>query len=328
MEWEWAGRDLMKRMTNNSRVGDALSNRLLFLLSARLHEQVLAVHPLKNGKWLIQTDSNKWFLKRYSSYEQLKKQIMLTEVLLDKGFKRVIPYRLLSPVEDGSHFYAVMPFIPSADQSFSFRTKREREEALALLSAFHQVTASFSKEWQEVVPAMNQLVRWQNRLRWFIRDLPVLSMYFSPQLLRRYAEMGEWCLQTLMKRRLKPRSPVIIHGDVAAHNFFRTDQGKLLLIDFDLAQKAPAMYDYLQWSNRVLPILQWNLPRLMEHKELEIYRTDEEFRIFLMYPTDVYRECRRFILADPKDKGWLFSHVCKIAIRSFKQREEFFLKWT
>ncbi|OZI10251.1 hypothetical protein CEW92_18120 [Bacillaceae bacterium SAS-127] len=314
--------DLKKKMNSNITSGDVPSSRLLFQLSLALQERIEAIHPLKSGKWRVCTDKNHWFLKQYATEKQFRKQWKITEKLLAAKFYTIIPFHPSSPFIVGKSIFALMPFIPSSSRVYTFQTKKEREQALRLLRAFHMQTAEFVNELDEVSP-LDQLIRWQQRLDLFRESLPQLQHYFPKPLLTEYVEMGKWSLDQLMKRSGQTRDPVIIHGDVVAHNFLQAKSGPLFLIDFDLAARAPAMYDYLQFANRVLPIVDWDLDQVMKDEVLTGFKDEEEFYLHLLFPTDVFRECRRLL----RSINGNYQYVYDLIVTHFEKREAFFLKW-
>ncbi|WP_191991714.1 aminoglycoside phosphotransferase family protein [Bacillus aerolatus] len=314
-------------MKNNFKAGDGFSPRLLFLLSASLQEHIQSILPLKTEKWLITTNKNKWFVKRYASLSQLEKQMKLCAALLESGFTQVIPFHPVSPIKLEKQIFAVMPFVQPAKKSFTFHTTAEREEALCLLASFHHRTELFSTELTTSFPLFDQLSCWQNRLTAFQLDLPELSRYLPSAILRRCAEMGEWCLAQLASRQLNERKPAVIHGDVAAHNFFRAANGKLYLIDFDLAARAPVICDYVQWINRVLPLVGWHLEKLKEHSVISTYTREKDWLLYTLFPADIFRECRRMMHLGSAEKKLFYKHAYELTVSSFAQREYFFRKW-
>ncbi|KMY54884.1 hypothetical protein AC623_13850 [Bacillus sp. FJAT-27231] len=314
-------------MKNKFYQGDDLTPRLLFLLSARLEETIQTVFPLKKGKWLVITKKHKWFLKRYSSLSQLEKQIQLHRFLSNNGFKKVIPFHPISPIKFEKQVFAVMPFIEPSKKPFRFQTKAEREEALQLLALFHQKTENVSEEMASGFHMFDQISVWRKRLTAFQSLLPELVRYFPPPILEHYTDMGKWCLEHVVEQPGDEGRMAVIHGDVAAHNFFRSAAGSLYLIDFDLAARAPALFDYVQWVNRVLPIVGWDVEKIMEHRVLSLYARKKNWLIYTMFPADVFRECRRVMSTSSKEKRIAYQHAYELTVKSFTKRKEFFKKW-
>ncbi|MGM7636544.1 phosphotransferase [Bacillus sp. Hm123] len=312
----------MKKMNSNITFGDVPLSRLLFQLSTALQERIEAIHPVKNGKWRVCTDKNYWFLKQYTTEKQFRKQWEITEKLLAAKFYSIIPFHPSSPFIVERNIFALMPFIPSASRVYTFQTKEERAKALRLLRSFHVQTAEFVDKLDRVF-SLDQLTRWQQRLDFFKGSLPQLQHCFPKSCLIRYIEMGEWSLHQLVKRSERKRDSVIIHGDVVAHNFLQANNGPLFLIDFDLAARAPAMYDYLQFVHRVLPMVDWDLDQIMEDEVLTEFKGEEEFYLHLLFPTDVFRECRRLI----RSINGNYPHAYELTVTNFEKREAFFLKW-
>ncbi|MEK4028673.1 aminoglycoside phosphotransferase family protein [Pseudobacillus sp. FSL P4-0506] len=314
-------------MKNKFQQGDGLTPRLLFLLSARLEETIQTVFSLKKGKWLVITNRNKWFVKKYASLSQLEKQIQLCHFLSDQGFTQVILFHSVTPIIFEKQIFAVMPFIEPAKKTFYFQTEEEREEALALLSVFHQQTEKLPEKITACFPHFDQAAVWRKRLTAFQRELPELIRYFPASVLEHYAEAGKWCLDHLSDQPKDEGKLAVIHGDVASHNFFRSADGTLYLIDFDLAAQAPVLFDYVQWTNRVLPLVDWNLEKVMEHRVITPYTHKKNWFIYTLFPADVFRECRRFARAPLKEKKSAYKHAYELTVKPFTQRKIFFKRW-
>ncbi|MFK2824507.1 phosphotransferase [Bacillus sp. B190/17] len=275
----------------------------------------------------MRTTKHVWFVKRYTSLFQLEKQLKLCRVLKEAGFSQVISFHPASPVRLEKQVFAILPFVQPAKKMFSFQTRMEREEALQLLASFHRQTECVFKSVSAEFPVFDQLSVWHKRLADFQQVFPELSRYFPPSILQRYAEMGAWCLNGLLVRPQKEEKNAIIHGDVAAHNFLRSADGVLYLIDFDLAARAPAMTDYVQWVNRVLPLVDWDLEEIMKHRVVSNYTHKKNWLLYVLFPSDIFRECQRVIHMNAFGKNPIYEHAYDLAVKSFAQREHFFRKW-
>ncbi|MED0666308.1 phosphotransferase [Bacillus badius] len=314
-------------MKSNFQQGDGLTPRLLFLLSGCLEETIQTVFSLKKGKWLIVTNRNKWFFKRYASLAQLKKQIQLSHFLLDNGFRQVIPFHSVGPIKFENQFFAIMPYIQPAKKPFSFRTSGEREEALQLLSLFHRQTEKLPEGIAAGFPKFDQTGKWSKRLAAFQSEFAELARCFPSAVLDNYAEMGKWCLDRLSNGEQDRETAALIHGDVAAHNFFRSSEDVLYLIDFDLAARAPGLFDYVQWTHRVLPLVGWKLEKVLEHQAVSRHAQQRNWLLYTLFPADVFRECRRWLYAPLKEKPAAYKHAYELTVQPFMQRLHFFRKW-
>ncbi|KKB34542.1 aminoglycoside phosphotransferase family protein [Bacillus thermotolerans] len=314
-------------MKNKGQAGDELSPRLLLLLSSVLNEEIDSVISLKRGKWLVNTDTQGWFLKQYKSLDQLKKQMLICKALERRQFTHMISFHPASPIRFKQQVFALMPYISPAKPALTFRTYKEREEALQLLSAFHQTAHSFKRGEVGNLPIFDQFAYWGERLKDFEQLIPRLSRFFPGKILTRSLEMGEWALQRADERFWQQQKQVIVHGDVASHNFFRAADRKLYLIDWDLAAFAPIASDYIQWINRVLPMVNWDMEELRKHAVLAPYVNDVKWLPFLLFPVDIFRECRRFMQLNSSYKKAAYTHAYDLTVRSFLKRERFFQKW-
>src|SRR5690606_14014221 len=83
---------------------------------------------------------------------------------------------------------------------------------------------------------------------------------------------------------------VILHGDVAHHNFLRAKDQSLYLLDFDLVAIGSPHSDYLQYANRILPFMNWSFEELKEYPIFKYSLEEIGFLHALAYPTDIFRE--------------------------------------
>lgn len=98
-----------------------------------------------------------------------------------------------------------------------------------------------------------------------------IKYFLDDYIISELISWANWSLAGMVrKRRFFQKEPsVILHGDVAHHNFLRDKNGKLHLIDFDLISIGPPSFDYLQYANRILPSIDWSLGKLGSLKEIE-----------------------------------------------------------
>ncbi len=108
---------------------------------------------------------------------------------------------------------------------------------------------------------------------------PFCEYFINESVLTELQLWANWSLTGMKKAgSLFTNEPfVILHGDVAHHNFLRDSSGKLHLIDFDLISIGPAFLDYLQYANRILPYLDWSFERLAKFSQIQNFLSEAHF---------------------------------------------------
>ena len=123
----------------------------------------------------------------------------------------------------------------------------------------------------------------------FKENLPVLSFFLQKEIIHELLHWAGWSLQAKKEQNSFEQIPtVILHGDVAHHNFLRTSDGELFLIDFDLISIGPEIADYLQYANRILPFLEWSTKELTDFEPFQLYFQQKVFLYALGFPTDIF----------------------------------------
>jgi thiamine kinase-like enzyme len=116
---------------------------------------------------------------------------------------------------------------------------------------------------------------------------------------------------------------VILHGDLAHHNFLRDEHGKLHLIDFDLISIGTPALDYLQYANRILPYMDWSYEKLKTSKHMQKYLESDAFLYALAFPADIFREWNRMIREKTYKDDVKFRQVMDLTIGQFYTRKKF-----
>ncbi|PLT34572.1 aminoglycoside phosphotransferase family protein [Bacillus sp. V5-8f] len=283
----------------------------------RIHKQVLLLH-LNSGQKLI--------VKNFSSLKKWLFQKKLTSLLKQSGFSSTYEFcDGIPPFEYDGSFYPLIEYIKPHPQKFNFHSYENRKQGLRLLSKFHQATKGIVHDPSLEVPIFNQLKKWEERLLVFKSFVPQISVIVSEDLLREWISWASWSLNGMGKfeHLLQEKDIAIIHGDVAHHNFLRRNDGELCLLDFDLAALAPAAIDYLQYSNRILPSINYNLDGLREYDELKPFLKNLAFLYALAFPTDIFREWNRLFRENRTGSHPNFHTVWKMTVESFPERMAF-----
>ncbi|MEW9053737.1 MAG: phosphotransferase [Neobacillus sp.] len=320
----------MKVMTIKKTGDDDYFIRLLSYFQSQFKEEIFDMMPIRNNVFFIKTAENKYIIKGYKSYNRLKLQEAFTATLKKEGFHQTYEY-LHPEVHEPLHFeqmhFGCLEYIPSHKTHFSFHTHKNRQEGIELLSHFHQVTSKVEARYRTLIPKGNLLEKWRQRANLFVSNLPFIRYFVSESYITEVLEWADWSLQKMTDKQLSAGERlVVLHGDVAHHNFLRASNGSLYLIDFDLISIGPESFDYLQYANRILPYLDWSFDRLAHFSKYEELRKDEVFLAALAYPADIFREWNRLVREKSYTNHEKYKQVMDLTIGQFHQRKKFFLE--
>jgi hypothetical protein len=306
---------------------DLILNRLFALLNKRLPFIVNGIKQIRNNVYFVESEIRPFILKGYSSLENLRLQETFTASLKSTGFNLTYSFYPLvdQPVFFNQQYFGLIEFIDGHPQPFTYSTQANRINGLNTLQAYHNKTKTLVKQFRSILSRFNLEIKWHERVRIFQTNLPFIQYYLKEPIIR---ETLTWAHESLAgihteKRSFFEEESVILHGDVAHHNFLKAKNEELYLIDFDLISIGGASADLLQYANRILPAINWSLPKLFEYPHLQSKLQDPAFLWALMYPTDILREWNRII----KDKSYLqpskLLMVMDITIPQFHLRQQF-----
>lgn len=276
----------------------------------------------------INTSNGKMILKGFPSLRALKIQENFTRSLKKEGFRQT--YEFIScfkePLYFENRYYGCLEYIEPGAQPFYYDSKEQCSEGLELLESFHQTTAKLVGNFQTDLPLFTLKDKWRERFQLFQSYEELLSFFLPLNILRPLYFWGHWSLNGLRQNwaSFTQYQKVVIHGDTAFHNFFRTAKNELFLIDFDLISIGPAVNDYLQYANRILPLFNWNIDVLMSHKQFYPYLRERSFLYALAYPTDIFREWNRLIRERKYHETRNVRQVMELTMKQFEQRILFY----
>jgi thiamine kinase-like enzyme len=222
-------------------------------------------------------------------------------------------------------YYGCMEYIAPSKTAFSYHSHKNRQEGLDLLEHFHHTTSSFETRYRTLLPKGHLIEKWTERLEIFKKNVPFLKYFMNDSYISEMVSWAQWSLDGMEKaRKFFQKEPfVILHGDVAHHNFLRERHGSLYLIDFDLISIGPPSFDYLQYANRILPYMDWSLERLASLKQIRNYLQVEAFLFALAYPADIFREWNRVIREKSYTDQEKLRQVLDLSINQFYPRKKF-----
>jgi hypothetical protein len=318
---------LMKAMINQNG-DDSYLNRLFSYFRAQFAEEIISIVPIRKWVFLVETIKDTYVVKGYSSNRKLKLQEAFTMTLRNEGFLKTYQFitpKVNEPLYFEGTYFGCTRYIHPHRTAFSFYSEKNRQEGLDLLMKFHQVTAKFEARYRTIMPKAELIEKWQERLRLFSNGQQVLTYFVPRPFLKEMVSWADWSLNGMERNRiiLEKEPYVILHGDVAHHNFLRDEKGHLYLIDFDLISIGPASYDYLQYANRILPFIDWSFEKLINHFPYKRLVQDKAFLYALAYPADIFREWNRLIRENSYTDQNKVNPVLDLTMGQFHERKKF-----
>ncbi|WP_082686886.1 aminoglycoside phosphotransferase family protein [Bacillus sp. FJAT-27445] len=313
---------------NRPQGDDELINRLLSYLKKSFPATILELEQIRPAVFYIRSTMGEFIVKGYSSLNRLILQENFTAILKKHGFRD--SYSFMRPGKrepfyaDGLYF-GYIQYIPHHPKHFSFSNGDDRAGGLMVLKKFHSVTEEIAESYQLTIPLAKQIEKWKDRLNRFSANESVIKPYLGTKLFEEIINWADFGLKGMKKNAgIFSNGPkVVLHGDVAHHNFLRALNGRIYLIDFDLLSIGPPVLDYLQYANRILPFIQWSLGKLIAFNQFAALMRNEAFLYALIYPTDILREWNRLVkVGDPLDFRML-SQVKDLTLHQFNARRKF-----
>ncbi|WP_147532483.1 phosphotransferase [Bacillus marasmi] len=307
---------------------DVFNSRLLSILNKSVPFTVFKVKKIRENVYYIDTDRRAYILKGYSSLHRLHLQEAFTSSLKKHGFLQTYSFLRFSenPVYFNKKYWGWIEYLEPHRESFSYLSEANRTAGLELLHSFHLTTKQFAKSFEQVIPPFQLLEKWQDRFHQFVKNKPVIENYLPVSMYRELLEWGNLALAGMKRENMEfgdDSQPVILHGDVAHHNFLKSKSGKLNLIDFDLISIGHESADLLQYANRILPYLNWSLQNLANHPLFQHYLQHRAFLYALMYPTDIFREWNRIIKNGSCYRPKKLIQTIELTTNQYQQRQQF-----
>ncbi|MDF2858311.1 MAG: aminoglycoside phosphotransferase [Neobacillus sp.] len=315
-------------MTFNKKGDDDYFIRLLSYFRSHFREDIIEMVPFRKSVILLKTTKNAYMLKGYQTLNRLKLQEAFTRTLKKEGFSSTYQFVKL-PFNETLHFdgyyYGGIEYIHPHKIPFTFQTQKNRQEGIELLEQFHEVTRSFESRYRTLIPKNKIIEKWKERTNIFVNNLPALRYFIHEQYLTEMLSWANWSLNGMEENQsFFLKEPfVVLHSDVAHHNFLRDKRWKLHLIDFDLISIGPEVLDYLQYANRILPHLDWSVDRLKTHNKFDSLLKQEAFLYALIFPADIFREWNRLIREKSYTDPQKYNQVMELTIGQFLSRKRF-----
>lgn len=290
---------MKKTMIKNSG-GDDYSNRLLSFLNSQFTEKIIKMTKIRDAIFIVETIRNVYVLKGYPSFNKLRLQETFTATLRKEGFLKTysfVQHLSKDPLIFEGKYFGTMEYLKPSRNAFSFTVHNNRLEGLAVLKEFHRVTSSVVPRYRTLLTVSDIWAKWQERMERFQKNFPTLQYFIKEKYILEMVDWATWSLNGMKENKeyFIEKPDVILHGDVAHHNFLRDARGTLHLIDFDLISIGPESLDYLQYANRIMPFLDWSLEYLYRHPQMQPFLKQQAFLYALAYPADIFREWNRLI---------------------------------
>lgn len=322
--------DIMtKRAMNiNIRRGgdDYFFNRLFSYFNSELDVKIHGMKQLRGNVYLVETEDTRLILKGYKDLRKLKIQEAFASSLRQTGFASSYRFlRMNTTLQFQGLFYGFIEYIDHHENRFDYGEQADRKEGITLLDKFHEHTSLLAPSYAGMLPKADLARKWDHRKNEFTKNLQAVHFYVNNAITD---ELLDWADVSLThfdasKKELEQEPPAILHGDVAHHNFLRSKEGKLYLIDYDLISLGPRAYDMLQYANRILPFLDWEFDSLKKIGHFKKWLGYESFLYGLLYPADILREWNRMFRERNHLSPNRLSPLIDMTINQFQQRKKF-----
>lgn len=309
---------------------DTFYYRLLSLLEKKIPFQIIELSRIRNDVYLIKTSQYWIILKGYNSYQKLKVQVAFTRALKQEGFIQTYQFYEFDeePIIIDNKVYGLIEYLPPHKDAFSYQTKRNRREALQLLEHYYSVTERLVEIYKYILPSFHLMKKFKHRLDEFRMNIPIIEQYVKKDIVEELLKWADFSFGSIKNQvdYLDTKPNVILHGDVAHHNFLRVRNNELYLIDFDLISIGPRIADYLQLANRILPDIGWSVHDLKKMQGYADLFKDKWFLTALIYPTDILREWNRLIRNKDVKNAFLLEQVQLLTTNQYQRRKKFYQK--
>ncbi|SEM32340.1 Phosphotransferase enzyme family protein [Mesobacillus persicus] len=306
---------------------DDFIDRLFSFLTLKLPFEIHQLTRIRDHVYLVEASQVTFILKGYLDLSKLALQQDFTAALKKAGFEETYCFFnfIESPLYFENRYWGCIEYLVPNRRPFTFKSQAEREEGLQLVSEYHSITKGLVSSYGSLLSKQDLLRKWKQRLKLFKKNLSIVHYYVPKEITKEIIMWAELALAGMENNQANftTQDQVILHGDVAHHNFLRLATGELYLIDFDLVSVGPKRYDLLQYANRILPFMHWSLKSLFKMNGLTEYVNDQSFLYGLMYPSDIFREWNRIIKLNSYYDPTKVSTLMELTVNQFPQRKKF-----
>ena len=305
---------------------DFTRNRLFFRLFQ--YRGIRSCIRIKENIYKIITDTDTLILKGTGDIRSVQSSIILNQLLQQNGFTHGLEYMELSNgiyyIFEGILIWTLTKYIPPK-RSFSFLREEDRQDGIKLLKSFHLHSGKHTSVLSHFLTRENILGKWEERLEKFEKNLPILSQWFNTSAISEIVYYSKVSLEHLKKFDFSAgeSDEVVLHGDVASHNFVKGMDDKTYLIDYDLISIGEAMWDDVQYASRILPFIKWDMKKFFQIPFFRQYLQHPRFWNALSFPADILREGNRFSETQQNHSMPKIYPNLSFFISSWKHRKQF-----
>lgn len=191
-------------------------------------------------------------------------------------------------IKDRHLYWAMMPFVKQVKE-VTYESFQDREEVLQALIRYHGEVHKKKLAAYTKLSEYDLILKWKKRLSSFRETSHIFREFNQFHVYKDIVNWGEKALVLMERFKDSELNCSIIHGDVASHNFLKTNHLGIVMIDFDLSAKAPALYDYVQLAQRFLPYVQWSMKELLQHSKIKELSKQRFFLASLLFPSMLMR---------------------------------------
>lgn len=314
----------MKKLMINNSGGDDEYYRLLSYLDSKFPDEIINMTKVRDFVFIIETPKNVYVVKGYSTLNKLRLQEAFTSSLKKEGFTKTYTFLQVSnePLFFEGKYYGCMEYLTPHPDFFSFSSNKDRMGGMKVIKEFHFVTSTFVSRYRALLPLSDIQAKWLERFEIFKQNYSFFKNFLKEKDLQEMMMWANWSLKGMKDHEgyFLESPKVILHGDVAHHNFLRDTRGKINLIDFDLISIGPKSLDLLQYANRIMPFLNWSLDDLYQYPDMQPYLKQAAFLYALAYPADIFREWNRLIREKSYSNPAKLRTVIDLTIGQFSSR--------
>ena len=300
---------------NHLKRGDFNSNRLFFYLKKVEKLQIKHVNKIKENLYKVGTFNTTFILKGFTDELTVQTNVVINQHLQQEHFFQCVSYYQFVNgnyyIELDNMFWAMTTYIPQM-RKVSFTYKRDREAGILLLRALHDTSKNLSL-LKNFVPAERNIENWLIRLQRFEHNAALLIDLIDEHTIKDIISYSKQSLLTLQQLPFsKEEEHVLLHGDVASHNFLKGKDEQFYIIDFDLASIGPKEWDYVQFTNRILPSIGWDEKKFLQMPILpSLLKNNQRYRVAITFPMDILREGNKYINGQSTFAAHFLSYYAK-----------------
>ncbi|WP_284139711.1 MULTISPECIES: phosphotransferase [unclassified Virgibacillus] len=260
----------------------------------KIKQHVFHIETVNEKEYIVKAHANKKnVMQQWDFFRQVSNPHIVPFIFFPNG-KRTIS---LQPFT-----WTLSPFIRG--KKLRYAKASDRQEALETVQKFHAQASGIFIEKR--LKRRLLFERWYDRLLSFQKTAHLFAENGYTALYKDIVITAEHFFKKNMRFPWKTMQQEAeqkgqwIHGDVASHNFIHTRK-TTCLIDYDLLQASPHIFDFIQLGQRFLPFLNWDLSALISY-----HMVDEEaipkWLCAIAIPSDVMREWMYFLPEATDDK--------------------------